>query len=77
LQRFNSQPDFRDSLIDVIRAGIDHFHAEFARVWRSQFRGQLCRDAFYLAFVRSDDRVDVGFRLRCLSFGLRHSWPQF
>ena len=77
LQRLDRQPDFRDRLIDVIRAGIDHFHAEFARIGRRQFRRQLRRDAFYLAFVRADDRVNAGFGLRCFGFSLRHSWRQF
>ena len=72
-----ARPDSRNRLIDVVRAGIDNFDAEFAGIGRRQFRRQLRRDALHLALIRSDDRVDVRFGFGCFRFGLRHAWPQF
>ena len=46
-------------LIDIVRAGIDHFHPEFARIRRGQFRRQLRSDALHLTFVGPDHRMDV------------------
>ena len=49
------------------------FETEFAGVRRRQFRRQLRRDAFHLALIRSDDRVDIRFRLGCFRFCFRHA----
>ena len=65
-----ARPDSRHCLIDVVRAGIDYFNPEFARVRRRQFRSQLRGDAFHFAFVGADNGMNVG--LAGFRFRLRH-----